>query len=272
MEHLADEEEKRVDCEGDGRPLAAISCSVRGSSFYRGGASGAPSPSSWFEIRLFYVRITPCAADATPPHLTLSHLRREIGVCLEINGARVPASEPTSIFLRRDRIDRGASEVTYVSTDSVRLSGAVDFEVRDGDDLLLCGALERMDTPWGNGVVHNHPGPLAATPSSDQDPKTGWSMDCYSAASLASSAFVQPKVGVMFPSIEVYVAGCCSGFPLILTQTVQHSPRRKFSRQGKLDVIPEGDETNGKEQRNTGKGEINRRSLPLVSYLPISII
>ncbi|CAA6656476.1 unnamed protein product [Spirodela intermedia] len=233
MEHLADEEEKRVDCASDGRSLAAISCSMRGSSFYRGGASGAPSPSSWFEIRLFYVRITPCIADATPPHLTLSYLRREIGVALEINGARVPASDPTSIFLRRDRVDRGASEVTYVSTDSVRLSGAVDFEVRDGDDLLLCGALERMDTPWGNGVVHNHPGPLATTLSSDQDPKTGWGMDCYSAASLASSAFVQPKVGAMFPSIEVYVAGCCSGFPLILTQTVQHSPRRKVSRQGR---------------------------------------
>ncbi|XP_078447830.1 erythronate-4-phosphate dehydrogenase family protein [Wolffia australiana] len=229
MEGLAMEEEKRIDSESHARSLSSISCS------------------SWFEIRLFYVKINPFSADSTPDHLTLSHLRREIGVALEINGVRVPASEATSVFLRRDRIDRGASEVTYVSTDSVRLSGAVDFVVRNEDSLLICGALERMDTSFYTTSVN--PSPVGMGISSDKDSRTGWSMDCYSAASPL-------KIGRSSPSIEVYVAGCCSGFPLILTQTVHHSPRRKsLRRRTLLDVIPEDDETGGK---GGGSGDYER--------------
>ncbi|MQM20446.1 hypothetical protein Taro_053465 [Colocasia esculenta] len=165
-----------------------------------------------------------------------------------------------------DRVDRGAAEVTYVSTDSIRLTGAVDFEVRDGDDLLLCGALERMEMPWSNGVAQHNPTPQ----SSVKDPKTGWSMDCYSAVSLASSAFVQPKLGIISPSIEVYVAGCCSGYPLILTQTVQQSPRRKAQRQGALDAIPEDDETSGKENVSSEGRLIRRRPSLVIFFSTIS--
>ncbi|KAL3517213.1 hypothetical protein ACH5RR_024115 [Cinchona calisaya] len=191
------------------------------------------------EIRLFYVRITPCSVDAVPEHLTLRHLRREIGVSLEINGFRVPSSETASITLRRDRLDKDSSEVTYVSTDSVRVSGAVEFEVRENEEeLILCGSLERVEeATWinGNGL--------------ENDSKTGWSIDCYTAASMSSggSAFFQPRMGVCSPTIEVYIAGCCSGMPVILTKTIQVSPRRKVSRHGMLDAIPE-DEEIGKEQ------------------------
>ncbi|XP_008801785.2 uncharacterized protein At1g01500-like [Phoenix dactylifera] len=220
------------------------------------GPPAAPAPSSWFEIRLFYVRITPCAADAVPPRLTLSHLRREMGAALEIKGARVPNSDPTSLPLRRDRFDRDAAEVTYVSTEGVRLTGAVDFEVCDDrGNLILCGSLGRVEAPWSNGVIgfDNHSG------SCDKDPKTGWSMDCYSAASIASSAFMQSKLGISSPSIEVYVAGCYAGVPLILTQTVQLSPRRKAARPGALDAIPEDEETAGREQ-GSNEGLIHRRT------------
>ncbi|XP_010941072.1 uncharacterized protein At1g01500-like [Elaeis guineensis] len=212
--------------------------------------------STWLEVRLFYVRITPCAADAVPPRLTLSHLRREMGAALEINGARVPNSDPTSLPLRRDRLDRDAAEVTYVSTEGVRLTGAVDFEVCDDwGNLILCGSLERVEAPWSNGVIgfDNHSG------SCDKDPKTGWSMDCYSVASISSSAFMQPKLGISSPSIEVYVAGCYAGVPLILTQTVQLSPRRKAVRPGALDAIPEGEETAGREQ-GSNEGLIHGRT------------
>ncbi|KAG0473345.1 hypothetical protein HPP92_015202 [Vanilla planifolia] len=204
------------------------------------GDVGIASSSSCLEIRLFYVRIAPCAPDAVLPRLTLSHLRREMGVVLEINGHRIPASEQTFLSLRRDRLDHGAGEVTYVSTDSVRLSGAVDFEVCDDDlNLILCGSLERVEVPWSNGTIGFGSNQLG---SSDKDPKTGWSLNCYSAASIVSSTFVQPKLGISSPSIEVNVAGCFAGVPLILTQSIQTSPRKMVTRKGTLDVIPEDEE------------------------------
>ncbi|WOK98083.1 hypothetical protein Cni_G06793 [Canna indica] len=223
---------------------------------FNDGEATPPPPtlsSSCLETRLFYVRVSPCTSDAAPPFLTLSHLRREMGASLDINGARIPASEPTSVPLRRDRVDRGTAEVTYVSTDGVRLTGAVDFEVCDDrGNLMLCGSLERMEAPWCNGAIEfdHHQGQ-----SSDKDPKTGWSMGCYLAASIGSTPFVQPtKFGVSStPSIEVYIAGCFAGIPLILTQTLQLSPRGRVIRLGALDSIPEDEETTGEElSKNDG--------------------
>ncbi|KAM3282422.1 hypothetical protein P3S67_026067 [Capsicum chacoense] len=178
------------------------------------------------EIRLFYVRIASCSVDVVPAHLVLRHLRREMGV-----------SNAVSVTLRRDRVDKGSSEVTYVSTDNVRVSGSVEFEVyeekEEFKELILCGSLERVEGTWDNNGDGN-----------------GWSMDCCNAASFGSggSVFYQP-------TIEVYVAGCCSGVPLILTKTIQVSPRRKLSRHGMLDVIPEDDEV--------GNGFIPQQKLPI---------
>ncbi|KAL5718695.1 hypothetical protein ACHQM5_011572 [Ranunculus cassubicifolius] len=207
-------------------------------------ASSKTNLSSCFEIRLFYVRVSPCVIDDVPEYLTIRHLRREIGVSMEINGSRIPNSDKANLTLRRDRVDKEASEVTYVSTDSIRVTGPVEYEVYERDDLMLCGSLERME--WSNGGDDHHGGGL------ETDSKTGWSMDCYIAAGVTtgSSSFFQPKFGVSTPSIEVYVAGCCSGVPLILTKTIQLSPRRKVPRHGGLDAIPEDEET-GKENGNS---------------------
>ncbi|KAK7349484.1 hypothetical protein VNO77_06888 [Canavalia gladiata] len=183
--------------------------------------------SACLETRLFYVRISPCVVDSVPDHLTLCHPHRQIGVSLVINGVPVPASEAAPIPLRRDRVDRDAAEVTYVATDSVRLSGSADFEVYEKEGLFLCGSLERLDSGWGNGSG------------------SGWSMDCHVATgSIGSgcSAFFRPKLGVSAPSIEVYVAGCCSGVPVILSKTIQMSPRRRVPRHATLDAIPEDEE------------------------------
>ncbi|CAA0830669.1 Uncharacterized protein SHERM_26061 [Striga hermonthica] len=90
------------------------------------------------EIRLFYVRIAPCAVDGLPDQLKLRHLRRELGVHLEVNGARIPPSDAVCINLRRDRVDKDSSEVTYVSTDSVRVSGPMEFEVCEEGDAGCC--------------------------------------------------------------------------------------------------------------------------------------
>ncbi|XP_031128706.1 uncharacterized protein At1g01500-like [Ipomoea triloba] len=204
------------------------------------------------EIRLFYVRIAPCTVDAVPNHLILRHLRREMGVWLEMNGSRLPSSDAASITLRLDRADKDSSEVTYVSTDNVRVSGPVEFEVQEMKDvLILCGSLERVETPWNNGN------------GSENSSRTGWSMDCYTAASLVSggSSFCNPKLGFCSPSIEVYIAGCCSGVPVILTKTIQVSPRKKVLRQGMLDAIPE-DEEIWKDQRSVN-GLVLQRKTPI---------
>uniref|UniRef100_A0A5B7B0H6 Erythronate-4-phosphate dehydrogenase family protein n=1 Tax=Davidia involucrata TaxID=16924 RepID=A0A5B7B0H6_DAVIN len=210
-------------------------------------------PSGWLEVRLFYVRIAPCSVHSVPDHLTLRHIRREIGVSLEINGARIPASEAVSLTLRRDRLDKESSEVTYLTTDSVRVTGAVEFEVHEKEEMILCGSLERVDAGWSNGSV-----------GLENDSKTGWSMDCYMAASIASgsSAFFQPKLGISSPSIEVYIAGSCSGVPVILTKTILISPRRKPSRHGMLDAIPEDEEIAKKQ--NCGNGLHQQRKLQII--------
>ncbi|ESR58195.1 hypothetical protein KPL70_010098 [Citrus sinensis] len=201
--------------------------------------------SAWLEIRLFYVRISPCVISSVPDHLTLCHERREVGVSLEINGSRVPSSDTTSLTLRRDRLNKESSEVTYVSTDSVRVTGSIDFEVFD-KDMVLCGSLERMESTWNNG----------------SDSRTaGWSMDCYTAIGSGSSAFFQPKLGVSAPAIEVYIAGCCGGVPVILTKTIQVSPRRKGYRHWMLDSIPEDEEV--EKNLKGGNGLVRQRKLQI---------
>lgn len=184
--------------------------------------------SCWLEIRLFYVRLTPCVIENVPERLTLHHLRREISsAALEINGCRISAADSASVILRRDRLDKDASEVTYVSTDNVRVTCAVEFEVLERSDMVLCGSLERMESPWGN--------------STENDSKTGWSLECYVPAAVGdgSLAFFQPRMGVSAPAIEVYIAGCCGRVPVILTKTVVMSPKRRVSRHVILDSIPE---------------------------------
>lgn len=210
------------------------------------------------EIRLFYVRIAPCAVDNLPDQLKLRHLRREVGVSLELNGSRVPSSDTVSIVLRRDRIDKDSSEVTYVSTDSVKISGPAEFEVceeKDDLDLILCGSLQRADaaSAWSNEN------------SLDNDSKTGWSMECYVATSVANgrSALLQARKGICSPTIEVYIAGCCSGTPVILMKTVLISPRRKVRQGMMLDAIPE-DEEMGKEHMGLANGLVRQRKLQVI--------
>ncbi|KAM0991367.1 hypothetical protein ACFX2I_009761 [Malus domestica] len=69
-------------------------------------------------------------------------------------------------MLRRDRVDKESSEVTCVSTNSVRVTSGVEFEVyKNNDMVLLCGSLERMKDVWLNGNA----GGL------ENDSRTGWS-------------------------------------------------------------------------------------------------
>ncbi|KAL5061579.1 hypothetical protein RYX36_023316 [Vicia faba] len=115
---------------------------------------------SWLKVRLFYVRISPCVINSAPERLTICHPKRKIGFSLVINGSSIPTVDSTlPLPLFRDRVDKESAEVTYVSTDNVRITGGAKFEVYEKDVLFLCGSLERLDTDGGNG--------------------SGWEMDCH---------------------------------------------------------------------------------------------
>ncbi|KVI06559.1 uncharacterized protein At1g01500-like [Cynara cardunculus var. scolymus] len=187
---------------------------------------------SWFDIRVFYVRISNLMVDGyTPEYLTLNHIPLDPDTVLEVNGRRCTLqSEGSSCRLRRNRVDKKFEEATFVSTDNIRLSGSVKFEVFDGEDLILSGALEISNDCNGN-----------IGESKDNDVGK-WSMTCESLIS-ASNRFLKGKQMVVCdstpPMIEVYVAGSFSGTPIILTKTLQISLRKKQNRKGRLDTIPE---------------------------------
>ncbi|KAH1246249.1 Uncharacterized protein GmHk_06G016366 [Glycine max] len=70
-------------------------------------------------------------------------------------------------------------------------------------------------------------------------------MDCHVAAGFVGSgcsAFFGPQLGIFAPSIEVYVVGCCSGMPVILSKTIQLSPRKRVPQHATLDAIPKDEE------------------------------
>lgn len=106
----------------------------------------------WLDIRVFYVRVCKCELDnSTPEILTLNHVPLNPDTLLEVNGVRSSLySDGIPTLLKRDRVDRKSEEVTFVSTDSIRMSGSVKFEVFDKDKLLLFGTLELCNS---NGVV-----------------------------------------------------------------------------------------------------------------------
>jgi hypothetical protein len=209
--------------------------------------------SSWLEIRLFYVRVTPCVIESVPDHLTIRHLRRSISTPLEINGSKIPSSDSASLTLRRDRLNKESSEVTYVSTDSVRVTRGVEFEVLDNKDMVLCGSLERIETTsWGNN---------GGVGGLENDARTGWSLECCVAAGVfeGNSVF---KLGVSAPVIEVYIAGCCGGVPVILTKTILVGPMKKPSRYAMLDAIPEDEELDNRKQNGViSNGLVRQRKV-----------
>lgn len=189
-------------------------------------------PSPWFNLRVFYVRISNFRADdSTPEFLTLNHIPSSPDTLLEVNGARSCSySDGASSLLRRDRVDKKSDEATFVSTDSVRLTRSMKFEVFDKGDLILSGVLEMSNSNGFTGESKNS--------------TKRWSMNCESVIN-AGTGFLKGKHldGPEFPTptIEVYVAGSFSGTPIILTKTLQLSFRKKYNRKGTLDAIPEYD-------------------------------
>ncbi|KVH98385.1 hypothetical protein Ccrd_023386 [Cynara cardunculus var. scolymus] len=189
---------------------------------------------AWFDIRVFYVRICNFMVNGyTPEYLTLRHIPLDPDTILEVNNRRCTLdSEGSSCRLRRNRVDKKFEEATFVSTDSIRLSGSVKFEVFDGEDLILSGVLEMSKT--SNGFVSK----------SKTNDAERWSMKCESMISPGTRALKGKQIAgsdSMPPMMEAYVAGSFLGAPVILTKTLQISLRKKQGRKGVLDTIPEGE-------------------------------
>ncbi|MFS7964447.1 hypothetical protein Hanom_Chr08g00750491 [Helianthus anomalus] len=97
---------------------------------------------SWFDIRVFYVRVNNFMVDGyTPEHLTIYHL--DPGTFLEVNGKICTLnSEGSSCRLKRNRVDKKFEEATFVNTDSIRLSGGMKLEVMMEYEFesMVCGS------------------------------------------------------------------------------------------------------------------------------------
>lgn len=186
--------------------------------------------SPWFDLRVFYVRISNFQVDdLTPQFLTLSHIPLSPDTLLEINGSRTSMySDGIAALLRRDRVDKKSKEATFVSTDSIRTTGSVEFEVLDGKDLVLSGVLE----------MSNNNGCTGESKSSVKQ----WRMNCDSHITIGTG-FLKGKYNggpkLPLPTVEVYVTGSFLGTPIILTKTLQLTYPKKHNRKGILDSIPE---------------------------------
>ncbi|KAK4429249.1 hypothetical protein Salat_1225200 [Sesamum alatum] len=212
---------------------------IRHPSYQSSGRFSVP----WFDIRVFYVRISNFMVDdSTPECLTLNHIPLSPDTILEVNGQRCSIdSEGMSCILRRDRVDKKSEEATFVSTDGVRLTGTVKFEVFDKEDHMISGVLEMSSA---NGCV-----------GESYNAGRKWSMNCESVINPGTGFLKGKQIKgpeSSSPTIEVYVAGCFSGTPIILTKTLQLSHCKKH-RKGKLDSIPEYDASETHEDVAAGR-------------------
>lgn len=168
-------------------------------------------------------------------YLTVNHVPLNRDTLLEVNGTRTGIySDGVSTVLRRDRYDKKSEEVTFVSTDSIGMTGSVKFEVYDRDVVVLYGSLELCDS---NGFIRE-----------SENHGQSWSINCETDVLAGSgSSFLKRNkhcgTDLVSPVIEVYVAGCVSGKPIILTKALELGHRKRQQRQGMLKSIPEYEAT-----------------------------
>ncbi|KAH7306497.1 hypothetical protein KP509_22G015700 [Ceratopteris richardii] len=192
-----------------------------------------------FDVRVFYVRASSCMSDEAPDTLLIVYPPRGTDALLEVNRGRISPSERACFVMRRDRADAGAAEATYVSTNILRTSGDLPFEIYDKDDLIIHGKLGRADT------TSEHESNEFDATYRTRNKELGWQMECECGIVSHSCFFLKGRMdfSTVNPTMEVYVAGQSSGLPLALTTTIHLSVRRKALRQSSLDAIPEMEES-----------------------------
>lgn len=198
-----------------------------------------PKTSPWFDLRVFYIRVSNCSIEKTPPdYLTLNHIPLSPDTILEVNGRRSSIyADQVSSSLRRDRIDKSSEEATFVSTDSIKMTGSVRFEVYDRDLLLLTGVLELRNSNGFTRETKKH--------------SNKWSMNCQTAKSACASFLKckkNLKADMNIPTVEVYVAGWFCGSPIILAKSLQLGVLKKNRRMFPLGSIPEDEATEVKKE------------------------
>ncbi|CAJ1972431.1 unnamed protein product [Sphenostylis stenocarpa] len=191
-------------------------------------------PSPWFDLRVFYVRVSGIQVDeSTPESLSLHYIPLSHDTLLEVNGVRSSMyCDGESSVLRRDRVDKKSEKATFVNTDSIRFTGSMKFEVYDKELCILSGVLEMSNT-------------IGFAGESKSSVKR-WSMSCQTEMAPGCGFFKGKHVAVSefpCPEIEVYVTGSFSGTPIILTKTLQLTFRKKHNRKCALDAIPEYETT-----------------------------
>lgn len=223
-----------------GNGLADNSHSKRSNTSYQ---PGIKLSLPCLDLRVFYVRISKCEIDdSIPHHLTLNHIPLNHDTLLDVNGSRIGIhSDGVLTRLRRNRLDKKSEEVTFVSTDNIKMTGSVKFEVFDKDVLVLSGVLELLHSNGTIGQSESH--------------GQRWIMNCESKIS-SGVGFLKGKqyTNQEFdsPEIEVYVAGAFLGNPIILTKTLQLSFKKKQSRKGMLESIPEYEAAEGQKDVPSG--------------------
>ena len=97
------------------------------------------------------MRLSSFPLETSLQFLTLRHIPIDFTARLEVNGECIAPSETASSFLHRDKVYKKSIEVTYVSTDIVRIGGFVKFEAYDEDVLSVSGKLQILNDTfeWG---------------------------------------------------------------------------------------------------------------------------
>lgn len=184
---------------------------------------------TWFDIKVFYIKIDVCGFNPAPGSLTVHYTPRSSSTDLEINGKRIRPSASAFLTLRRNGIDNNASVATYVSTDVTRTTGKVCFDVCVTEETLICGTLEKKGSVKGNDA--------------SQFRQESWGVECCCALDYPSKWSSTEHSLDKFPSLELYIAGRAGNSAMVLTGTEQLIPRRKRVRHGlTLDAIPEGND------------------------------
>lgn len=188
-----------------------------------------PEPSTCLSLRVFYLKLSRCELNESMlDTLTITHTPLTSDTILEANGDRPITNDNGNVScpLYRDRVDAASREATFVSTETVRMTGSVRFEVRVGkDERLLVGIMEMCDVPDGFGRVE----------------KNGcWVMKCQVSMQRGSGFLKGGGEDAKSPMIEVYVASLFRGNPIVFTKAMKLRFRRR--RQVKapfMEPIPE---------------------------------
>ena len=207
----------------------------------------------WFDASMLYIRVMNCQPTmlGIPESLIMHFSPREISVCMEVNGARIPPSEEVSLVLRCSRHVKynpdppdAMADFMYVSTDHLRTSSTLGFQIlepgSESATLVVSGSLEKKLEE--NDTIR---------------PKAEWMMVSSCGIGADGCAFVRARHEIFkhasmsvcaIPSVagtamEICVVGRFMGEPMILTQTVPLKRRHSFTSSCiTLNAIPEDNE------------------------------